>query len=60
MAGKVGFLDAAGIEVEDITKRLMELHGGSIDLSSEAGYGTRVVLRFPASRIRQYAEAQSA
>lgn len=43
-----------------ITKRLMELHGGSIDLSSEAGQGTRVVLRFPESRVQQRSEVRSA
>jgi len=36
-----------------ITKRLMELHGGSIDLTSETGQGTRVVLRFPESRVQK-------
>jgi PAS domain S-box-containing protein len=40
-----------------ITKKLMELHGGSIDLSSEAGQGTRVVLRFPQARLRQAPDA---
>lgn len=43
-----------------ITKRLMELHGGSIDLSSEIGQGTRVVLRFPASRVAKREEARNA
>jgi len=43
-----------------ITKRLMELHGGSIDLSSEAGQGTRVVLRFPQARVQQRNEMRSA
>jgi len=43
-----------------ITKRLMELHGGSIDLSSEAGQGTRVVLRFPQARVQQRSEMRSA
>ncbi|MBK8161035.1 MAG: PAS domain-containing protein [Rhodospirillaceae bacterium] len=43
-----------------ITKRLMELHGGSIDLSSEVGQGTRVVLRFPSSRVARRETARTA
>jgi PAS domain S-box-containing protein len=43
-----------------ITKRLMELHGGSIDISSEAGQGTRVVLRFPQSRVQQRSDLRNA
>jgi signal transduction histidine kinase len=43
-----------------ITKRLMELHGGSIDLSSEIGQGTRVVLRFPSSRVARHETARTA
>ncbi len=35
-----------------ITRRLIELHGGSIDVTSEAGQGTRVLLRFPHRRLR--------
>jgi signal transduction histidine kinase len=34
-----------------LTKSLVELHGGSVDLQSEVGVGTTVTLRFPAERI---------
>ena len=34
-----------------LTKALVELHGGSLDLQSEVGVGTTVTIRFPASRI---------
>ena len=34
-----------------LTKALVELHGGSLDLQSEVGVGTTVTLRFPADRI---------
>ncbi len=33
-----------------LTKALVELHGGSLDLQSEVGLGTTVSVRFPASR----------
>jgi len=35
-----------------LTKALVELHGGSIELRSAVGSGTTVTLRFPADRIR--------
>jgi signal transduction histidine kinase len=35
-----------------ITKSLMELHDGSLDITSQTGKGTSVVLTFPTSRIR--------
>ena len=35
-----------------LTKALMELHGGSLELESEEGVGTRVTVLFPASRSR--------
>ena len=35
-----------------LTKALMELHGGRLDLESEEGVGTRVTAIFPASRSR--------
>jgi signal transduction histidine kinase len=35
-----------------ITKRLVELHGGLLEISSRIGEGTTVTVRLPASRIR--------
>ena len=35
-----------------LTKALVELHGGSIELRSTLGNGTTVTLRFPADRVR--------
>jgi PAS domain S-box-containing protein len=34
-----------------LTKALVEMHGGSLDLQSEVGVGTTVTVRFPAERI---------
>ena len=34
-----------------LTKALVELHGGSLDLQSEPGAGTTATVRFPAERI---------
>jgi len=34
-----------------LTKSLIEIHGGSLDLQSELGVGTTVTVRFPAERI---------
>lgn len=34
-----------------LTKILVELHGGSLDLRSEPGVGTTVIVRFPAERV---------
>jgi signal transduction histidine kinase len=34
-----------------LTKRLVELHGGTIDLTSTPGIGTRVTVTFPAERV---------
>ena len=34
-----------------LTKSLVELHGGSLDLQNEVGVGTTVTVRFPAERI---------
>ncbi len=34
-----------------LTKALVELHGGSLDLQSQLGVGTTVTVRFPAERI---------
>ena len=44
-----------------LTKALVELHGGSLDLQSEVGTGTIVTVRFPAERIvSESAHANSA
>ena len=34
-----------------LTNSLVELHGGTIELESELGYGTIVTVRFPAERV---------
>src|SRR5262249_432580 len=34
-----------------LTKSLVELHGGRLDLDSELGKGTTVVVRFPHERL---------
>ena len=34
-----------------LTKALVELHGGYLDLQSQVGVGTTVTIRFPATRI---------
>ncbi len=34
-----------------LTKALVELHAGSLDLQSEPGAGTTATLRFPAERV---------
>ena len=34
-----------------LTKALVELHGGSLEMESEVGVGTTVTVRFPAERI---------
>jgi two-component system cell cycle sensor histidine kinase PleC len=34
-----------------VVRNLMEMHGGSADLESEVGTGTRVFVRFPAGRL---------
>ena len=34
-----------------LTKSLVELHGGMLDLDSEHGVGTTVTIRFPAARV---------
>jgi signal transduction histidine kinase len=36
-----------------LTKALVELHGGCLDLQSQVGVGTTVTVRFPAARIVQ-------
>lgn len=37
-----------------LTKALVELHGGYIDLQSQVGVGTTATIRFPTSRIVQW------
>ncbi len=39
----------------NICTSLMEMHGGTLELESEAGVGTTVTLRFPADRVRHIA-----
>lgn len=34
-----------------LTRKIMELHGGRLDILSELGVGTRVEVRFPAARV---------
>ncbi len=34
-----------------LTKALVEMHGGILDLQSQVGVGTTVTVRFPAERI---------
>jgi signal transduction histidine kinase len=34
-----------------LSKSLVELHGGYLDLQSDVGVGTTVTVRFPAERI---------
>ena len=34
-----------------LTKSLIELHGGSLDLQSTVGVGTSITVRFPAERV---------
>ena len=34
-----------------LTKSLVELHGGTLELASKLGLGTRVTVRFPAARV---------
>jgi PAS domain S-box-containing protein len=36
-----------------ISKQLVELHGGTLVLSSEPGHGTTAIVRMPAERVRQ-------
>ncbi|MCH9053471.1 MAG: PAS domain-containing protein [Proteobacteria bacterium] len=40
-----------------LTKSLVEMHGGSLDLQSEEGAGTTVTVRFPSERIVHLPEA---
>jgi PAS domain S-box-containing protein len=40
-----------------LTKRLVELHDGTLELDSEPGWGTRVKMAFPAARVVARANA---
>ena len=40
-----------------ISKKLIELHGGEIEVDSQSGRGTRVMLRLPAERVVEDAPA---
>jgi signal transduction histidine kinase len=35
-----------------LTKGLIELHGGTFELASELGRGTKITMRFPTERVR--------
>ena len=43
-----------------LAKKLIELHGGELVLESMQGAGTRIIARFPASRVIAAAEAPPA
>lgn len=43
-----------------LTKRLVELHGGSLELDSAPGKGTTVTARFPRERVRALHEIKTA
>ncbi len=43
-----------------LAKTLVELHGGTLRLESQAGVGTRVILRFPAARTVPFQSSLSA
>ena len=40
-----------------LSRRLAELHGGTLEIESAAGRGTTVLLRLPAERVRDAAAA---
>ncbi len=42
-----------------LTKALVEMHGGTLEISSDVGAGTTVALRFPASRVTAAAPARA-
>jgi signal transduction histidine kinase len=42
-----------------LAKRLVELHGGSFDIESTLGVGTRVMVRMPAARVIAAAPASA-
>ena len=43
-----------------LAKAMLELHDGTLAISSMPGHGTRIVLNFPASRIRRVRSAAAA
>jgi len=43
-----------------LTKSLVELHGGTLDIQSEVGKGTAVTLTFPAARVVSRIQVQAA
>jgi len=42
-----------------LTKSFVEMHGGTLELTSRLGEGTEVALRFPAKRVRHAPSGQS-
>jgi signal transduction histidine kinase len=40
-----------------LVRKIVELHGGKIELRSRLGVGTAVTARFPAARVREEAAA---
>jgi two-component system cell cycle sensor histidine kinase PleC len=51
--------DGAGLGLP-LTKALVELHGGTLELDSEIEVGTTVIIRFPAERVLRAQESSSA
>jgi two-component system, cell cycle sensor histidine kinase PleC len=43
-------IEGAGLGLP-IVKGLMEVHGGTLDISSEPGKGTDIICTFPAARV---------
>ena len=43
-----------------LAKAMLELHDGTLDISSRPGHGTRIVLNFPAIRVRSNRSAAAA
>jgi two-component system cell cycle sensor histidine kinase PleC len=43
-----------------LAKAMLELHDGTLDISSRPGHGTRIVLNFPAIRVRSSRSAAAA
>lgn len=49
----------SGVDLS-LTKALVDLHGGSLELQSQVGVGTTVTVRFPAERIVQLPDSARA